>query len=424
LTEFFDLERGNAQGDTISPFCFNLGYQILLFKLNFDLQILGGIEVPDSPPEGSTTPAQSATSSIFRTKTKVMAMADDATCITKIDFNSLNRIKTILTDFRLLSGLECNVEKTVLMPLGGGPLPENVRNLGFEIKEKITVLGMEIDAAGNHTENNGIIITEKIKNQISFWQRFSLSFPGRVNIAKSMLYSQLNYLGSIIDFETHWYERWEKLITTYVKGILNIAKDRFFLPKDAGGVGLFKVQDFLDAQKVGWLRLANVPDKTWKQTVWSVTHGNPFSGRAIMVNKRLNPSIYCMLRALDKLRDCITINNDNYKVSDIVLNKNLRKQFGNREMYGIDYFQDEQIHKILRLRVSDFFNFGPHPDTATAKTYDEVRTFLPNLDHNKYMQILYSCRHAHGKYKNNFIPGQKPESIVDVLTKKKQSRKV
>jgi hypothetical protein len=42
LTEFFDLECGNAQGDTISPFCFNLGYQILLFKLNFGLQILGG----------------------------------------------------------------------------------------------------------------------------------------------------------------------------------------------------------------------------------------------------------------------------------------------------------------------------------------------------------------------------------------------
>jgi hypothetical protein len=126
-----------------------------------------------------------------------------------------------------------------------------------------------------------------------------------------------------------------------------------------------------------------------------------------------------MLRALDNLRDCITINNDNYKVSDIVLNKNLRKQFGNREMYGIDYFQDEQIHKILRLRVSDFFNFGPHPDSATAKTYDEVRAFLPNLDHNKYMQILYSCRHAHGKYNNNFIPGRKPESLADVLTKKK-----
>jgi hypothetical protein len=52
-SEFFDLERGNAQGDTISPYIFNIGFQILLFKLNFDLQIDGLIPfpvVPDSTP--------------------------------------------------------------------------------------------------------------------------------------------------------------------------------------------------------------------------------------------------------------------------------------------------------------------------------------------------------------------------------------
>ena len=40
-TEYFKLAPGNAQGDIISPFLFLLGYQILLFKLNYDLQILG-----------------------------------------------------------------------------------------------------------------------------------------------------------------------------------------------------------------------------------------------------------------------------------------------------------------------------------------------------------------------------------------------
>ncbi len=53
-TEIFELERGNAQGDTISPFLFNLGYQILLFNLEFDLQIAGLTERvelgPDFPP--------------------------------------------------------------------------------------------------------------------------------------------------------------------------------------------------------------------------------------------------------------------------------------------------------------------------------------------------------------------------------------
>jgi hypothetical protein len=56
-SEFFDLERGNAQGDTISPYIFNIGFQILLFKLNFDLQIEGLVDfprIPDNipPPSG------------------------------------------------------------------------------------------------------------------------------------------------------------------------------------------------------------------------------------------------------------------------------------------------------------------------------------------------------------------------------------
>jgi hypothetical protein len=34
LSDFFNLDRGNAQGDNISPFSFNIGFQILIFKLN------------------------------------------------------------------------------------------------------------------------------------------------------------------------------------------------------------------------------------------------------------------------------------------------------------------------------------------------------------------------------------------------------
>jgi hypothetical protein len=36
LTNTFELLRGNAQGDVISPFLFNIGYQILLLKLELD----------------------------------------------------------------------------------------------------------------------------------------------------------------------------------------------------------------------------------------------------------------------------------------------------------------------------------------------------------------------------------------------------
>jgi hypothetical protein len=424
LTDFFDLERGNAQGDTTSPFCFNLGYQILLFKLNFDLQILGGIEIPAEPPDGSVSPASTRTASIFRTKTKVMAMADDATCITKIDFNSLSRIKNILDEFGKLSGLECNVEKTVLMPLGGEPVPENIKQLGFEIKNEITILGMKLNNRENHIGINGEILTEKIKKQIAFWQRFSLSFPGRVDIAKSFMYSQLNYLGSIMNFGSYWYEKWESLITNYVKGKLNIARDRFFQPVADGGIGLFRIQNFLDSQRVGWLKLALTMDKSWKQSLSLLTHGKIMSGRACLINKNLNPSLYCMVSALDNLRDAMTITNDNYKVSEIIGNKHIVKQFGQRETYEID-FLNAPIHIQISLQVCNFLTFGPVPGTAQRVPINEVRIPVPTITDLQYRQIIDSCEKIHQSQHDKYVKGKKFEGPVDILIKKlSQSKKI
>jgi hypothetical protein len=39
LSNIFSLERGNAQGDVISPFIFNICYQVLILKFELDLQI-------------------------------------------------------------------------------------------------------------------------------------------------------------------------------------------------------------------------------------------------------------------------------------------------------------------------------------------------------------------------------------------------
>ncbi len=97
-TEIF--ERGNAQGDTISPFLFNLVYQILLFKLEYDLQIAGLTERVELGPDFPPLPLN-----VTQVPPRLYAMADDATMLIKMEKDSLVRIRRILADFEHLSGL-------------------------------------------------------------------------------------------------------------------------------------------------------------------------------------------------------------------------------------------------------------------------------------------------------------------------------
>ncbi len=108
------MERGNAQGDTTSPYIFNLGFQVLLLKLSFDLQIEGLIDYPLVP---DTAPPPPVTVSTYTRK--IYAYADDANLIVKMNHENLTRIKTILEEFGIMSGLVCNVEKTSILPIGG-----------------------------------------------------------------------------------------------------------------------------------------------------------------------------------------------------------------------------------------------------------------------------------------------------------------
>ncbi|MFN9942645.1 MAG: reverse transcriptase domain-containing protein, partial [bacterium] len=161
-TKFFDLERGTAQGDTISPYIFNIGYQILLFKLNFDLQIEGFLEPPELPPDINLPASLSPEETVSIMTRKAFAFADDANVFSNLDRNSLLRVKTILENFGRLSGLECNVEKTTVMCINSD-VPEFVREIGFTAVQSVTILGLEIEGDSGLFNNSFENICVKIQ---------------------------------------------------------------------------------------------------------------------------------------------------------------------------------------------------------------------------------------------------------------------
>ena len=162
--EIFELERGNAQGDTISPFLFNLGYQILLFKINFDLQIAGIITVPEPPEHLDPLPA---------------SVTDNNNICTRMKVSSLRRNKHILEEYTEISGLECNVEKSFLMQIGSNDqVSEEIRALNFTIAAKITILGLTIEGDSNRFMDSIKKIKDRIREKNQFLDMVQPKPPG------------------------------------------------------------------------------------------------------------------------------------------------------------------------------------------------------------------------------------------------------
>ena len=119
---------------------------------------------------------------------KVESFADDKTVIFLATEAGLSAIWEILSQFENFSSLSCNMDKSVLMYIGvDTPPPAFLNNFEFKLVDKIKILGIEISSNPSllHLCHEKMVL--KITQIISFWERFFLSLPGRINIAKTMI---------------------------------------------------------------------------------------------------------------------------------------------------------------------------------------------------------------------------------------------
>jgi hypothetical protein len=131
---------------------------------------------------------------------KLEGFADDGTVLALASEPALAAIKEILHDFKNISGLGCNLEKSVILPIGfnNTPVPDYFYNSGFRVVSKVTILGATITNNPNDLAKNFDGKVQKITNICNHWSRFRLSLPGRILVAKTFMLSQIGYLGCII----------------------------------------------------------------------------------------------------------------------------------------------------------------------------------------------------------------------------------
>ncbi len=79
-------------------------------------------------------------------------------------------------------------------------------------------------------------------NIANYWSRFRLSLTGRINIAKTFLYSQMGYTASILTPSPLEIQIMEQIIAKFVSGSLYLGKERLFSKPEAGGVSLFDIK--------------------------------------------------------------------------------------------------------------------------------------------------------------------------------------
>jgi hypothetical protein len=275
----FQLNTGRPQGDTPSPISFNVGEQILLFKLELDPEIRSVYSFADVPCNNfpilqEEIPPSYRYESNAETD-KIDAFADDANAITVMELSSLTRLKKILNDFGEISGLLCNFDKTAVMHIGNTDTNiDFFQETGFELVTQIKLLGFYLNKHGLMSDTMFNKARTNICTIITQWSRFKLSLAGRINIYKNLLLSQLGYYGSIVSPTPVYLESINNIMINFVTGGKRVSKDRLFVDTNKGGLGLINIKTFFLGLQASWVTKAYSSTRdNWRVDLHSITSG-------------------------------------------------------------------------------------------------------------------------------------------------------
>jgi hypothetical protein len=255
LSESFELGKGHAQGDSPSPILYNLAARIQIFRIEFDPNIKQLVPVEEAPREDLAPAVRYKGEGLGQTS-KNESFADDSSNLIAFSLGSLQALKSVLDEFRIISGLSRNLEKSFVMRIGNleGNISHEIRELGFSFVDKINLLGFTLQNYGDMTATNYEKVNAKIDNLIRFWERFFLSLPGKITIYKSFLIPQINYVATVLSPNQNTLLAMEKKMEQFVTKGFSLARGKIYALATEGGMGLFPLRDFIAALQCGWLK--------------------------------------------------------------------------------------------------------------------------------------------------------------------------
>jgi len=417
ISNEFDLDRGFAQGNSPSPKKYNIGEQILLFRLEYDPSIRGvynNFLIPRTVAENGTDFPLWETAErkgltldpeLKDSSRKNSAFADDTTAGLLRTAENLSTVKQVLIDFGKMSGLETNVEKTTLMPIGNldEQVPQDILDLGFEVVNEIKCLGIVLDnrAANLCSHFDGTI--QKIRKICGNWSRYNLSLPGKISIAKTMLLSQVGYIGCIITPNTDQIETMQSIIDGFVTQNVVIANDRLYLRPNEGGLGLVKLSSYIAALQCSWIKRCTVTiNDPWRWNLAVACNFNLDLIRVSDINGTLHPVLLNVAKSMNLLQTSFWTMHENFLMAPIVDNcfflrakpERRARNAGHldRNFFGPQFY-DENKEALRGLRLNSLIRNG-----HVISHNQLVRSTGINFNAAHYLNLQTACHFAVQKY--------------------------
>jgi hypothetical protein len=254
-------------------------------------------------------------------------------------------------------------------------------------------------------ESNFDPVCGKIRQLIGSWDRFNLSLPGKIGVAKTMLLSQIGYLGCIITPSTDQLRIMQNLIDGYVtKGIV-IATDRLYQKTNNGGLGLIKLDNYITALQCSWIKRCSTRiNDTWRWNLGLACNFIFSNLRSGSVNRADSPITANIVQSWTKFQENFFMTNENFVQAHLVDNRMFLRApperrapvrgAVDRNLLGAAFY-DRHKETLLTLRLSCIVN-----NNVVVGFQTLIANTGLNFTQASYFNLVTAANFAITKYAN------------------------
>jgi hypothetical protein len=203
----------------------------------------------------------------------------------------------------------------------------------------------------------------KLNRIREYWERFYLTLPGRINVCKTFMLSQIGYLGCIIMPSQQQLKVMQEIVDKFCVGKFHVAKAKLYTPVSQGGLGLICLRDYLTALQCSWIkRVTQHWGDNWRFDIKQKCYGNPLIADQNSFSPVEKPILYNICSSFGRFRTEFYKKDSNYLKALIFKNPMFRRSRDDNRLLCEGFFgrdtSFEEMSRIAKLQYNDLFTRG------------------------------------------------------------------